>query len=215
MNGISTIKMKDGTRIALKDDSSEHGSDAEYAIARMYRDLGLPMPMVREINPGDTGALGKLLLMEWANDGVPGSVGTALEGKPSYASMDDDARKEAWLTLIANGVMANSDRHGGNIMHVDMPNGTKRLAIIDNGLAMFNSGFGNNFRKDDPNSWANPRKTPDQAMWSTIGGNYNTIAGLGKDYISEVGAARAKDEMVEFAEENARQGEASSIQGQA
>ena len=200
INGISVVTLDDGSQLALKYDRARYGSPAEHAVARMYRDMGLPMPMVREVNPDDKGENGKIILMEWANVVDPNAQGDAVQGMASYDRMGDAAKTEAWLTLVANGVMGNSDRHNGNIMHVTLGDGTERLAIIDNGLAMFNSGFGDNFDHDDPASWLKTRVTPDNFMWSSVGGNSNTLRSLGSSYIREVGKERAKNEMVTFAE---------------
>jgi hypothetical protein len=200
-NGIAFLTLDDGRKIALKADKALYGAEAEDAVARFYRDLGLPQPMVRPLE-GDLGRYtNRVFLMQMSGDVDPRANGVAYDGRPSYRRMNEAAKKEAFLAAIANDILGQSDRHNGNIMHVTTPDGDRPI-LIDNGLMWFNSGgvyADTNFDANDPSTWLKTRNLPSKFAAGGVKGNWNVLNGLATEYIREFGEDRARDEMVEFA----------------
>jgi hypothetical protein len=199
INGISIITMKDGRKFVLKSDSQREGSNAEDAISRMYHDLGLPMPMVRKINPDDKGPNGNMFLMQLAGPAVvPDAAGRATQGAPSTKRMSREHLREAFQIFVANSVMNNTDRHNGNIMRVDLVNGGERAVIIDNGLAMFHAGFGSKFKKNDSAGWTAKYNSPAEYAAGNTGGNSNVMRRHSTAYLSGMSDDELRAEITEF-----------------
>jgi len=140
-------------------------------------------------------------LMEFAGDDFFNLVDIGIAAN-RYEAMQDieniipEYRKEILEFLVADGIIAQTDRHRKNFMFGKDPNtGKWRLIPIDNGLAMLNAGFGKGERHNDDFLYANPIKAI-QGYY----GNQNGAMGLAQQYIDKIGDAEAKNVIRDFAE---------------
>jgi hypothetical protein len=145
-----------GERIVVKYDNDYNnkingefvgnGIKAEEMVAAIYKELGFAQPAFVAVNPGNPDpSIGGVGIMEYAGDGFFGLADIKVHNNARVRRLEDVAdehREELLDFLVANAVIGNSDRHGGNFMWgIDPATGKARLVPIDNGLAIFNGGM--------------------------------------------------------------------------
>ena len=195
-----------GERVVVKFDNDGrrgnfqgNGIKAEEMVAVLYRDLGFAQPAFVAVNPDnpnmDVGGVG---VMQYADAGFFNLVDIDVHNRSAVYSLDSiipEYRAEILDAIVANAIIGNSDRHGGNFMWgTDPATGKARLVPIDNGLAIFNAGFGKPQESPNDPLYVNPLKV--------IGGDYgnrNQIGRLAKKWVQEIGEDAAKAQVVEFA----------------
>lgn len=195
-----------GERVVIKYDNDGNrgvfkgnGIKAEEMVAELYRDLGFAQPAVAVINPDNpTPEIGGVAVMQYADAGFFGLVDVEVHNKSSVYSLDQvgtSNREELLNFLVANAIIGNTDRHGGNFMWgTDPATGKVRLVPIDNGLAMFNGQFGEPEKNINDPLHLDPFKV-------IVGryGNFNQVGPLGKKWINQIGEEAAKNQIVDFA----------------
>ena len=197
-----------GERIVIKYDNDGNrgnfqgnGIKAEEMVAVLYRDLGFAQPAFVAVNPDNPNMeVGGVGVMQYADAGFFNLVNINVHNAAGIYDLDDVApehREELVYFMIANAVIGNSDRHGGNFMWgIDPATGKARLIPIDNGLAIFNAGFGK--PQDSPNDpvYVNPYK-----VVAGDYGNRNQVGRLAKKQLM-AGFTRdqiARDEHIDAA----------------
>ena len=202
INGKLPVLRIGGRLFLVKDDQSngtygDEGAIAEDQVSRVYRALGFNQPLVQMINPGAANdAQRRAFLMEFTTDPetFPDLTNVAKYG-PS------DPTREAFEGLLANTILAQSDRHGSNIMQGVNANGETVPVFIDNGLMLFNSEYGRskNVKRNDPSTWL--WVTPAGFAEGRMHGNYNSLTSPAARYARGLGDREAvKNEMVAFAQ---------------
>jgi hypothetical protein len=198
-----------GERIVIKFDNDHgdkvngvfagNGIKAEEMVAALYKDLGFAQPAFKAINPEDKNVeIGGVGIMEYADTGFFGLANIDTHHQAGVFRIDRVApehRAELLNFLVANAIIGNSDRHGGNFMWgFDPVSGLARLVPIDNGLAIFNGGFGKAEANVNNPLYLDPIKI-------ILGsyGNQNQVGKFAKGWIQEVGEEEAKNQVVEFA----------------
>jgi hypothetical protein len=195
-----------GERIVVKYDNDGNrgvfkgnGIKAEEMVAALYRDLGFAQPAFVAVNPDNPNVeVGGVGVMQYADAGFFNLVDIEVHNRSAVYSLDAVAaehRAELLNFMVANAIIGNSDRHGGNFMWgTDPATGKVRLVPIDNGLAIFNAGFGKPQESPNDPLYVNPLKV--------IGGDYgnrNQVGRLGKKWVQEIGEEAAKNQVIEFA----------------
>jgi hypothetical protein len=181
-----------GERIVIKYDNDGNRGDfkgngikAEEMVAELYRDLGFAQPAVAVINPDNlTPDIGGVGVMQYADAGFFGLVNIEVHNKSAVYSLDQVSaahREELLHFLVANAIIGNTDRHGGNFMWGNDPaTGKARLVPIDNGLAMFNGAFG-----EPEKNINNPlHLDPNKVVLGNYG-NFNQVGRLAKQFINQ------------------------------
>jgi hypothetical protein len=181
-----------GERIVIKYDNDGNrgafqgnGIKAEEMVAVLYRDLGFAQPAFVAVNPDNPNVeVGGVGVMQYADAGFFGLVNIDVHNRSGIYSLSEIApehREELLHFMIANAVIGNSDRHGGNFMWgIDPVTGKARLVPIDNGLAIFNAGFGKPQESPNDPLYVNPYKV--------IGGDYgnrNQVGRLAKQQLMD------------------------------
>jgi transcriptional regulator with XRE-family HTH domain len=173
-----------GERIVIKYDNDGNrgafqgnGIKAEEMVAVLYRDLGFAQPAFVAVNPDNPNVeVGGVGVMQYADAGFFGLVNIDVHNRSGVYSLSEIApehREELLHFMIANAVIGNSDRHGGNFMWgTDPVTGKARLVPIDNGLAIFNAGFGKPQESPNDPLYVNPYKV--------IGGDYGNRNQVGR-----------------------------------
>ena len=195
-----------GERIVVKYDNDGNrgnfkgnGIKAEEMVAGLYRELGFAQPAFVAVNPDNPNMeVGGVGVMQYADAGFFGLVNIEVHNKSGVYSLDAVApehQAELLNFLVANAIIGNSDRHGGNFMWgTDPATGKARLVPIDNGLAIFNGAFGKPEENQNDPLHLNPLK-----VITGNYGNFNQVGKLGKKYINGIGEQAAVSQVVEFA----------------
>ena len=196
-----------GERIVVKYDNDGNrgnfkgnGIKAEEMVAALYRDLGFAQPAFVVVNPENpTPEVGGIGIMQYADAGFFGLVNIDTHNNAGIYNIDnvaDEHKAELLDFIVANAIIGNSDRHGGNFMWgVDPVTGKARLIPIDNGLAMFNAGFGKPEESPNDPLHVNPLKVIQGDY-----GNRNQVGKFGKRWVQEIGEDAARSQVVEFAQ---------------
>jgi hypothetical protein len=181
-----------------------NGARAEEMVAALYRDLGFAQPAFVAVNPGDPNPdLGGVGVMEYADAGFFGLVDIKIHNKGNIRNISDvsENNKEEILNfLVANAIIGNTDRHGGNFMWgIDPATGKARIIPIDNGLAIFNGGF--NSAEDNENNplYLDPIKVLTGSAGGK-GGSFSRVGAFAKGWVQEIGEDAARNQVLEFAE---------------
>ena len=213
LNGglLVLINKKTGQEVVIKRDRDRAheydgkfkalGVGAEEMVAQLYRDLGFASPEFKVLNPEEKNEeLRALGVMEFVDNGFFNLVDFKVAGKQRkfgyLSNVDPQYRAELLDFLVANGIIGNTDRHGGNIMvGVDPITGKQRIVPIDNGLALFNARFGTAEKQSQDPVYLRPDK-----VIAGNYGNYNAAVGVAAQYAQSIGRDAAKDQIKEFAE---------------
>lgn len=184
-----------GTMFVLKFDSSEKVVHAEHDAASFYRELGFDMPHVSLVNP-DSGLKNQrgLLLMDWAGADIgvtnADTVSNKGLGKADLDTWGLQDRSTGFRFLLANGVIRNSDRHSGNLMHGTDTEGNGYLFPIDHGYSM---SYANQY-----DNWAKGEFHPENIL------NYissNASRRIAVEYAKEIGKEQALTELTAWAQQ--------------
>ena len=199
-----------GERIVVKFDNDYNnkingefvgnGIKAEEMVAAIYRDLGFAQPAFIAVNPDNADVnIGGVGVMEYAGDGFFGLANIKVHNAAGVRRLEDVAdehREELLDFLVANAIIGNSDRHGGNFMWgLDPVTGKARLVPIDNGLAIFNGAMNEAEKNKDNPLYLDPIKVIRGRY-----GNFNQVGKFARSWVQEIGEDAAKNQVVAFAE---------------
>ena len=220
-NGTPVVEDADGRRFLIKHDNdygdlSGNGSRAEEEVARLYRALGFAQPMVlKPHGDSDDPWLRDMFIMEFNTPEMLSeqlgveivSVGDG-DAMPAPGPNAPQELKEMFLqAAVANMILAQTDRHGGNYMYAKDRDGNYWPVIIDNGLMMMNAAFGRHFSSTGKPGdyagniasidWSNSRLFPNKFVDSATG-NTNQIAKKSAGFVRELGVAEAEKFVQDF-----------------
>ena len=193
-----------------------NGARAEDMVADLYRDLGFANPAFVAANPGDIDPdIGGIGVMEYAGDGFFGLANIEVHndaGIRDIGQVAPEHRAELLDFLVANAIIGNTDRHGGNFMWgLDPVTGEARLVPIDNGLAVFNGGFNAAEENIDNPLFLNPLKVLEGKAKNQR--NHNQVGKFGRQWVEDLRKTTGSDDaaisqVVEFATRMRKRAEA-------
>lgn len=177
-----------------------NGVKAEEMVAQLYRDLGFAQPGFLAVNLDNPDRkLGGIGVMEFAGDSFFGLDSIRTHNNSPIWGIDQVAQEHKAELLnfaVANAIIGNSDRHGGNFMWGRDTLGQARLVPIDNGLALFNGSFGvAEKHKQNPLHLDPIKILTNEDMY----GNKNQVAKFAGQWANEIGDEAAINQVVEFA----------------
>lgn len=186
INGVSEVKMKDGSRWIFKSEQGVATSHAEEAVSLMYRDLGFNVAMHARVVSSRSGGT-RMMIFENVNDLRDDLARRAVNGVPAFNKLTPEGQSKAFDLLVANAIIGNVDRHSGNLMMAPDKDGAMQIFPIDHGHSMFYSNYPN----DPKQKW---KEVKPVSLYE-----YNVLASLGSQYIERIGEKQAADQMVAFA----------------
>jgi hypothetical protein len=138
-NGISILEKDDGTKIVMKHEAGTSNARAEESSAEFIRGVDLPAPRVALVGDGEQ----RIVLMQYAGDIEGLGPGELAPRVPDPKKLDEDGLLEGFRVYLADNVIMNSDRHGGNMMTFTTEDGRVRSVVIDNGFSLEETSLNN------------------------------------------------------------------------
>ena len=128
-NETRKITTTDGRVFLLKDNPDLAYNEDE--ASRFLQAVGLTAPMTRRV--------GDFTISEWATDMFEGGEDGELRTEfPDPVLLSEPEQRAIFEQYISNAILGNEDRHSGNVMTLTMPDGERKLVLIDHGLTLEN-----------------------------------------------------------------------------